>query len=140
MSTANSFDHDQERELDEEGVPAVGDATDAGVIPPRDTPQGVEDFGTTAREQRAGETLAQRVEREEPEVFDRVPTDPDDAPPAGRLVATDTDETELMDDEAGSFAALAEADRGALSAEEAAMRVEGEPAGLTFDDDPGYLG
>ena len=138
MSTFNGFDDDQERELDAEGIPAVGDATDAGVIPPRDTPQGVEEFGTTAREQRIGESLADRVEREEPEVFDRALTDPDVVEQAGRIVATDTD-AELRDSEAGSFGLVAEGDFGALSAEEAAMRVEDEPAGLTYDDDPGYL-
>src|SRR5688500_3438841 len=139
MSTFSGFDDDQERELDEEGIPAVGDATDSGVIPPRDTPQGVEEFGTTVQEQRLGESLAERVEREEPDVFDRDITDPGTVGQAGRLVATDTDESELHDAEAGSFGLVADGDLGALSAEEAAMRVEDEPAGLTYDDDPGYL-
>ena len=149
MSTSStSHDDDQERELDAEGIPSVGDATDAGMVPPGDRAQGAESFGTTAAEQQRGESLADRVGREEPDVLELVAieaeaelaeVDDTEVVGAGRLVATDTDETELFDDEAGSFGIVADGDPGALSAEEAAMRIEVEPAGLNYDDNPGYL-
>ena len=103
----------------EAGVPAVEDIPEGqlrtsdvleGEIPPLDDPQAVEDWGVTAAEHQGAEPLSLRVQREEPDVLDEL-TD-DDAPP-GRV---DT-----------------------LSAEEAAMRVEEEPAGMNYDPDPGYL-
>lgn len=103
----------------EDGVPAIDEQSAEllatgeqaeGEMAPLDDPQGVEEFGTTAAEQRLGESVAQRADREQPE---RLGEDPD--ADAG-LVEDDTP-----------------------SAEEAAMRVEAEPAGMNYDEDPGYL-
>lgn len=56
---------------------ATGDAQE-GLAAPLDRPQGVEEWGTTASEEAAGEPLDLRLSREEPEVLDRV-----DAPADG---------------------------------------------------------
>ena len=106
-------------DLVEDGIPATVDdpphlSTEAveGEPAPLDFPQGVEEWGTTALEERMGEPLALRVRREEPDV---VPGDEEDR--TGTGVAD------------------------ALSAEEAALRVEDEPEelGMSFAPDPGYL-
>ena len=109
-------------DLVEDGVPATVDnpphlATDAveGEPAPLDFPQGVDDWGTTASEERQGEPLAVRVAREEPDVLD------------------------LLDDEEDPDGSTGVA--GALSAEEAALRVVDEPEelGMSFTPDPGYV-
>ena len=94
-----------------EGQLRTGDPLE-GEMPPLDDPQAVEDWGLTAAEQQGAEPLSLRVQREEPDVLDELYTDDDDSAPR----RTDT-----------------------LSAEEAAMRVEEEPAGMNYDPDPGYL-
>ena len=93
-----------------EGQLATGDPLEGG-IPPLDHPQGVEDRGVTAAEQQGAEPLSLRVQREEPDVLDELSglDEPDGGP------------------------------TGTLSPEEAAMRVEEEPAGMNYDPDPGYL-
>jgi len=93
-----------------EGQLATGDPLE-GDMPPLDDPQAVEDWGLTAAEQQGAEPLGLRVQREEPDVLDEL--DDDDLGTGGRA--------------------------GTLSAEEAAMRVEEEPAGINYDPDPGYL-
>ena len=110
-------------DLVEDGVPATVDdppglsieATE-GEPPPLDHAQGVDDWGTTAAEQRIGEPAGVRDARQRPEV-----DDPDE---------------EYVD--------LAERGAGvedAVSAEEAAVRVEDEPEelGMSFAADPGYV-
>ncbi len=94
-----------------EGVLRTGDPVE-GDMPPLDDPQGVEDWGVTAAEHQGDEPLSVRAEREEPDVLDE------------------------LDEEAGG----GDSGRvGTMSAEEAAMRVEEEPAGMNYDPDPGYL-
>ncbi len=95
-----------------EGVLRTGDPVE-GDMPPLDEPQGVDEWGITAAEQQGAEPLAVRAEREEPDVLDELYDSGDGGGGGGRV---DT-----------------------LSAEEAAMRVEEEPAGLNYDPDPGYL-
>ena len=104
----------------EAGVPTVEDIPEGqlrtgdqleGEMPPLDDPQAVEDWGLTAAEQQGAEPLSLRVQREEPDVLEQL-------------------------------SALDEADTGAtgtLSPEEAALRIEEEPAGMNYDPDPGYL-
>jgi hypothetical protein len=109
---------DQDRNLlEEEGVPDLYDAVseDDGMVPPSDQPRFVDAVGVTAAEERAGETLAERVLQEEPERF----VSPER--PVGRLVehgdATGgLDDTEVYVEDSD--------DTTALSAEEAAMHVE----------------
>ena len=93
-----------------EGQLRTGDPLE-GEIAPLDDPQAVEDWGLTAAEQQGAEPMSLRTQREEPDVLDELSAE--DEPGPGRV--------------------------DALSAEEAAMRVEEEPAGLNYDPDPGYL-
>jgi len=94
-----------------EGVLRTGDPVE-GDMPPLDDPQGVEDWGVTAAEHQGDEPLSVRAQREEPDVLDELGDDAD----GGGSGRVDT-----------------------LAAEEAAMRVEDEPAGMNYDPDPGYL-
>ncbi|MFI1936244.1 DUF5709 domain-containing protein [Streptomyces purpureus] len=116
------------------------DMLDEGYSPP-DRPLGVTKYGTTAEEQKAGETLDERLSQEVPDVAEREGDGLGDLPGgqgelidaeagtdrAGRLRAPDegahTDITkELIARDEGI-------DGGAASAEEAAMHVvEGGPA------------
>jgi hypothetical protein len=108
------------------GPPGDVDALDAGYSPP-DRPYALDDDELTVAGQREGETLDERLAREEPE---EVPTDLDRA---GRLT------------DAGQGAALERADAvdgqdvgidgGAASAEEAAVHVV--DLGTTAPDDEG---
>ena len=107
------------------------DPLDRGVAPPERWSAG-ERFGTTAGEQRAGESLDDLLAEEEPEDF---ASDPDAAeedldglllddgpdPRAGRLVADD--EGAHADTEADLVAHDAGIDGGAATAEEAAVHV-----------------
>lgn len=111
------------------GVPAGWEAEEEP--PPLDFPQGAESWGTTAEEELVGEPLSLRVLREEPEV--------DPASAGGVRVLEPGAEGGLMDDEPDAVGELDAERSDTLSAEEAAMRVEDEPAGLTYDASPGYL-
>lgn len=111
------------------GVPAGWEAEEEPA--PLDFPQGVESWGTTAEEELVGESLSLRVLREESDV---------EAPPprATRLLEPGA-EGGLLDDEADSVGELDSEQSDTLSPEEAAIRVEHEPAGLTYDSSPDYL-
>lgn len=131
----------------------VDDVLDEGVSPP-EKPRGVEEFGTTPYEEETGESLDQRLAREEDdpaahvaygadeEADDRPDFGREDDPApegavgderSGRLVAPDQG---LGDDsEKDEVARDVGIDGGAASAEEAAMHVvsdttleEGKPA------------
>ncbi len=117
--------------------PSTGDGQ-GEMLPPRDHPQAAEEHGTTALEQREGESLGGRLSREQPEAEisdDNLMTDigPDDGsstvtdqdePLAGRLVAPGG---ELSADETPEeVAADAGQDSGGFTAEEAAMHIEEE--------------
>jgi hypothetical protein len=131
-------DHDEVQdpgeELADEGVPPVeghiptkvftGDTHD-GVMPPRTFPLAVEDWGTTAAEQREGESVEQRAAREMPE---------GERPNihAGRLVEPGAGEDGVDGDvEKQEVATTAGYDDGGYSAEEQAMRITEDPPGLT---------
>jgi hypothetical protein len=101
---------------------------------PPDEPVAVEDYGMTAREQRSGEPLDERLAREEPEVSVD-PLRPRDADEpwdgyvelrvsAGRLVAED--EGAHSDTEADEVARDIGGDDGRFGAEEQAVRIEPE--------------
>jgi hypothetical protein len=102
--------------LDQEGIPdldaplpekaATGDPQE-GQVPPSDRPDAL-GWGTTAAEQRAGEPLSMKIERERPDV---VTPDPDRV----ELVATDDTERDYGD----AF----DTDGLGLTAEEAAIHV-----------------
>jgi hypothetical protein len=124
----------------------VDDPLDEGYSPP-EKPRGVDKFGTTATEEREGESLEERLRQEEPdpalEVDDPLAPDDDDAEGAsleadeflddgqvggrraGRLV--DPDEGVREDTEKDVVGSDVGIDGGAASAEEAAMHVVDEP-------------
>ena len=101
---------------------------------PAERPVAVNDFGTTAEEERTDEPLDQRLAREEPEksasgraddspgADQPYPEDPDER--VGRIV--ETDEGAREDDEKDTVAHSVGTDQGGFSAEERAMHVEPE--------------
>jgi hypothetical protein len=122
-----------ESPLEEEGIPDLSDALPSKRITgdaqeeeavPRDFPIAVEDYGTTAAEQREGEPLELRVQREQPDVTTAesdqpYPDDPDH--PVGRLVADREGGTNKDQDmEAYSVGS----DGGGYAPEERAMHEE----------------
>jgi hypothetical protein len=128
---------------EDEGLPATDNALPGKQVTgdpqddipvPADDPVAVDDYGTTAAEQQAGEPLELRVSREEPDVLAAVDAAPDDeltsADPfpadreerVGRLVDTDAGSRE--DDEPSLVADDVDTDAGGFSAEERAMHLE----------------
>jgi len=93
---------------------------DTSYSPPDRAPKNTR-YGTTEREQLAGESLDQRLAEEEPDVDDDDVSDEDADPRAGRLVAPD--EGAHPDNEADEVAFDAGTAGYAASAEEAAMHV-----------------
>ncbi len=130
-------------DLEQEGIPDMDDpypgeaATGARwdeTMAPGDEPIGVDEFGVTAAEELSDEPLAERVQREVPDI---VGLEDDD--PVARLV--DPDGGGITDGEGDVVASEALGDAGALSAEEAAMHLtsEDDAPGLSWDDSPGYI-
>ncbi len=128
-----------------EGIPDTGEATDAqratgdaasayGEEPPHDVPLAVDDYGTTAAEEHAGEPLDLRVSHEEPDVLAAVDQAADESETAdgsvgagagqgvGRLV--EPDEGGRGDTESDLVARDEGTDLGGYSAEESAMHLD----------------
>ncbi len=97
------------------------DPLDAGYSPPDREPRATR-FGTTADEQRAGESLDEQLAEEEPEIDASGWVDSEPDPRAGRLVAPD--EGAHADEESDEIAFDVGRSGYAASAEEAAMHVE----------------
>jgi uncharacterized protein DUF5709 len=120
---------DPRSELEEQGIPDLQDgypeqqwAEDPQQAPvPGDEPMAVEEFGTTAEEQRAGESLDGRLSREEPDVGAARTEEPCGV---GRLVQQD--EGVRDDTESEEVAQDVGPDTGGFTAEEAALHVEDE--------------
>lgn len=125
----------------EPGVPAVDEVPEEmlrtgempeGEVPPLEHPQGVEEYGTVAAEERRPETLEDRLAREEPDVTAPAGAgvgpvvEPDTA---GGVLDPDTDvvgdEDTMVDD--------------TLAPEEAALRQTEDLPGATYDATPGYI-
>ncbi|MEU2790321.1 DUF5709 domain-containing protein [Streptomyces sp. NPDC007100] len=126
---------DMEDALDE---PDLDDMLDQGYSPP-EKPLAVNQKGTTANEQREGESLEERLDKEVPDVQppdgDGIGDQPDaDGEPvdgqvgderAGRMTGTDEgDALRLRNDEIGRDVGI---DGGAASAEEAAVHIVDDP-------------
>jgi hypothetical protein len=131
-------------EFEEEGIPDPGDTNPEveatgdpgyGLIAPGDHPLAADDFGTTAAEEAAGETLDTRLAREEPDflsaedehadtVDDDVDTPFHQPGSVGRLV--EDDEGIRGDETPEAIAHDTGTDGGGESAEEAAMHVASE--------------
>jgi hypothetical protein len=117
---------------------AVSDPLDVG-IEAADRWSGADRFGTTAAEQRAGESLEQHLAEEEPDVDPDADPDPSTDedewnrrgyeldPRAGRLL--DENEGYGEDDEKDLVGIDAGVDAGGASAEEAAMHLVDDPDG-----------
>jgi len=125
---SGNFTNEHAKDLDEEGIPDLETPVneDEGLIPPRDHPQGVEEFGITAAEERMDEPIADRVLREEPD-FDEssVARAADDAI-GGRLIEPGS-EDDVLDEEKDSIASLVTDGEEGLSAEESAMHITDSP-------------
>jgi hypothetical protein len=120
--------------LDVEDTLLDRDPYDEGYSPPEKA-QGLNDWGTTAREAEEGESLAGRLAREVPDITDDGRDDLGDSEDsdgellddevgdfrAGRLVATDEGVDADTDDEL--YASDVGIDGGAASAEEAAIHI-----------------
>jgi hypothetical protein len=118
-----TFD-DPEEELDAEGIPVLQDTVTSDgteeLPPPSDSPASL-DFGTTVAEELQGETLRDRVKREEPEW--RRGGDPTQV---GQLIEPGAEEG-FEDDEAEAIGQEVDDPDVALSPEESAMHVVDEP-------------
>lgn len=126
---------DDDDSLESEGVPDLegplpgkertGDPQD-GASPPNYRPKAVNDWGTTAAEQRRLEPLDVRIRREQPDLgASDVGFDPDAWQDPIRIVDDADTDVGLRDDES-ELVALAGGDADDLSAEEAALHIEGE--------------
>ncbi|HVW81398.1 MAG TPA: DUF5709 domain-containing protein [Mycobacteriales bacterium] len=123
--------------LEDEGIPDQSDALPGKVITgdaqedlpvPRDYPIAVTDFGMTAEEERAGESLEGRLDRELPDVDAAAgrgdgdgqpyPEDPDER--AGRLAELPSETGDGQD----MWAENVGADSGGFAPEERAMHVD----------------
>lgn len=115
-------------DLEDEGIPDLQDTVTSddneGLIPPRDYAQGANEFGTTAAEESRGESLAQRVAREEPDFGEEGAPSGDLDEETGRIVEPGA-ESGAFDDEAASIGELTD-DESGLTAEEAAIHVVDE--------------
>lgn len=115
---------------------ATGDPQD-DMPAPGERPVAVDDFGTTAAEEAAGEPLDGRLSREEPDLLETATRDADESPGAdspypadpeervGRIV--ETDEGARADTEPDAVAVEVGTDLGGFSAEERAMHIEPDP-------------
>jgi len=110
-----------------EGPAGDGDALDAGYIPP-DRPYGLDEDGVTAKGMRAGDSLDDRLRREQPEEWT---ADPDRS---GRIMMDgESAALETRDAMAGVDVGMA---GGAASAEEAAMHDIGTGMEPVDDESP----
>lgn len=126
-------DDRDERSPEDEGIPDPGrphplqrDTGDEGLLPPGEEPLVLDDPGTTAAEQRRGAPLEDRLEEETPD------REKGHRPRVGRLRERGRG---LTDQEKDEIADEAPEDRDGATAEEAAMRVEDEPGGITGGPD-----
>lgn len=126
---AGNDPYDSGNEMDAEGIPDLEPPAnqDEGQIAPRDFPQGAEEFGVTAAEQRLEEPIAERVLREEPDFgAEDFEADADDTL-GGQLLAPGSEDIDVLDAEKDEIASLVGDDEGALSAEESAMHITDSP-------------
>jgi hypothetical protein len=116
---------DDEARTKDEVAPRESDGPDPAPLPPdRDTgPLAMDDFGTTAAEQRQGESLEQRLAREVPDVT------PDGVP-------VDTD-PRLLAEAVGESAAGQATDDSAILAEEPIDPHLGSPISIYDRSEPG---
>lgn len=127
-------DHDSTADPDQDTARGV-DGPEPATLPPGrdDPPLGVEEFGTTAAEQRAGESHDRRLAREEPDVFGPTGSEESDPTVVGELVEPDEGSRE----DAEPTAVAEERGRLTLGAEELAVHELPE---TLLDDQSDLLG
>jgi hypothetical protein len=116
--------------MDAEGIPDLETPVnqDEGLIPPRDHPQAVDEFGTTAAEERGYESPADRLAREEPDFDESDVARAADGAIGGQLTDAGSQDIDGIDDEKDAIASVLGTDEDvALSAEEAAMHITDSP-------------
>lgn len=126
---SGNFTNEHAKDLDEEGIPDLETPVneDEGLIPPRDYPQGVEDFGLTPAEERMDEPIADRVLREEADFEESSVAQAADDAIGGRLIEPGAEDVDVLDEEKDSIAALVTDGEGGLSSEESAMHITDSP-------------
>jgi hypothetical protein len=120
----------------DDGKRITGDVQEEIAVP-GERPIAVDNFGTTAAEEAAGEPLDHKLDREEPDLLARAETTPADGSPdadqpypedrderVGRIV--ESDEGARADTEPDAVALEVGTDGGGFSAEERAMHIEPE--------------
>jgi len=129
----------------EPGIPATDEmprpippgSEDEETPAPLDHPQGVDEWGTTSREEMRDEPLELRVLREEPERLGG------ESPSGLSISEPGTDDAVEdgggFDDEADAVADVVLDHDVTLAPEEQAMRIDEDPPGLNSDPTPGYL-
>jgi hypothetical protein len=132
--------HDPGTDPEDEGIPELWSETPAGpdepeLMPvPGDEPAGVDEFGTTADEEREGESLDDRLDRERADPA--MSADPGASAGVATTAAEPEDPHRLTEPDVGASpdtenTAVARDeghDGGGFSAEERSMRVEDEDA------------
>lgn len=125
-------DRERNGSFDDEGQPVgeispsdadTGGGLDQALTPPAD-PQGLEEYGTTAREEREGEPLDIRLDREEPDFSEKAGGDLGEFREAGRLVEPASEEVDSVDTTSESIARDAGFESGGFSQEESAVHIE----------------
>jgi hypothetical protein len=128
--------YDNSQHLDREGIPDLETPVnqDEGIIPPGDQPIAADEFGVTAREERADEPIGNRVTREMPDVSaddidlrDAERSYDDLEGGEGRIVEPGSEDVDAIDDEKDAIGTLVGEDEGAFSAEEAALHITDNP-------------
>jgi len=142
---SSSYSTRPARDEVEPGIPATDEmprpippgSEDEETPVPLDHPQGVDEWGTTSREEMLDEPLELRVLREEPDQL------AGESPSGLSLSEPGTDDAVEdgggFDDEADAVADLVIDDDVTLAPEEQAMRIDEDPPGLNYDPTPGYL-
>ncbi|MDA0566092.1 DUF5709 domain-containing protein [Streptomonospora sp. S1-112] len=126
--------NDDAADWEEAGLPAQEDTTEDQILPAEE-PVAMDEVGSTGTDKEAGEPLDEALARDEPDVpgalgstaqpADQLPTrGPEEDPEGVRLV--ESDEGLREDAEDTMVAREAGVDRGAYSAEEAAVHEEDE--------------
>jgi hypothetical protein len=132
--------YDNAADLDSEGIPVQDEPAndDEGIMVPRDHPRAESHWGTTANEERRGESVALRATQELPEVSaddidERFADDDADlaGAAAGQLLQPGDEDVDLEDTDpsmvASQGAGRRTGDGVALSAEEAAVHITDQP-------------
>jgi len=128
-------------DITEAGIPAIDEVpeemirtgdTMEGELPPLEHPQGVEEYGITAAEQRRPESLEDRVAREQPDVLGGAGAGVSPLTPPDSAAGTLDPDADLLGEEEAQV-------EDTLAPEEAALHLTEDLPGATDNAGPGYL-